>query len=289
MDRLTSRQLYDAVGERMQLRWVAGLRGEGRAIEPGDKTSRRPSQIGYLNIIYPNKVQIIGTEELAYLDSLDSRQRWETIEKIMAYRSIALLVTKDQAIPGDLRDAAEESDTPLWASPKRGHELLTYLQYHLARGLARLLKEAAPGSDHQLAFARGLITSAWAQPVIEVIQAWANGTEAPQGLAVDTDLRWQIITQLARRGVIGESDIAAELINDATASGAERAAGARAALPTPEAKAWAWHAATADPDTPNETHYQICSQFWQVGQDEVLRRYVREYTCLLYTSPSPRD
>ena len=137
MDRLTSRQLYDAVGERMQLRWVAGLRGEARAIEPGDKTSRRPSQIGYLNIIYPNKVQIIGTEELSYLDGLDSRQRWETIEKIMAYRSIALIVTKDQAIPGDLRDAAEESNTPLWASPKRGHELLTYLQYHLARGLAR--------------------------------------------------------------------------------------------------------------------------------------------------------
>ena len=154
------------------------------------------------------------------------------------------------------------------------------LNGRFARGLARLLKEAAPGSDHQLAFARGLITSAWTQPVIEVIQAWANGTEAPQGLAVDTDLRWQIITQLARRGVIGESDIAAELINDATASGAERAAGARAALPTPEAKAWAWHAATADPDTPNETHYQICSQFWQVGQDEVLRRYVREYTDL---------
>ncbi|HMM68321.1 MAG TPA: HPr(Ser) kinase/phosphatase [Dokdonella sp.] len=137
MDRLTSRQLYDAVGERMQLRWVAGLRGEGRAIEPGDKKSRRPSQIGYLNIIYPNKVQIIGTEELSYLDGLDSRQRWETIEKIMAYRSIALIVTKDQAIPGDLREAAEESQTPLWISPKRGHELLTYLQYHLARGLAR--------------------------------------------------------------------------------------------------------------------------------------------------------
>ena len=137
MDRLSARQLYDAVGERMQLRWVAGMRGESRAIEPGDNLSRRPSLIGYLNIIYPNKVQIIGTEELNYLDGLDSRQRWETIEKIIAYRPIALLVTKDQAIPGDLRDAAEESQTPLWISPKRGHELLTYLQYHLARGLAR--------------------------------------------------------------------------------------------------------------------------------------------------------
>lgn len=137
MDRLSARQLFDAVSERMELRWVAGWRGESRAIEPGDSQSRRPSLIGYLNIIYPNKVQIIGTEELNYLDSLDSRQRWETIEKIIAYQPMALLVSKDQTIPGDLRDAAEESQTPLWSSPKRGHELLTYLQYFLARGLAR--------------------------------------------------------------------------------------------------------------------------------------------------------
>jgi HPr kinase/phosphorylase len=137
MEKLSARQLFDAVGERMALRWVAGMRGENRLLEPGGTQTRRPSLVGYLNIIYPNKVQIIGTEELNYLDGLDSRQRWETVEKIIAYRPTALLVTKDQTIPADLRQAAEESQTPLWISPKRGHELLTYLQYHLARSLAR--------------------------------------------------------------------------------------------------------------------------------------------------------
>jgi len=137
MDRLTARQLFDAVGERLALRWVAGLRGENRAIETGGHLERRPSLVGYLNIIYPNKVQIIGTEELNYLDGLDSRQRWETVEKIVAYHPTALLVTKDQPIPDDLRQAAEQTHTPLWHSPKRGHELLTYLQYQLARKLAR--------------------------------------------------------------------------------------------------------------------------------------------------------
>ena len=137
MDRLTARQLFDAVGERLALRWVAGMRGENRAIEPGGNVARRPSLVGYLNIIYPNKVQIVGTEELDYLDSLDSRQRWETIEKIVAYEPTAILITKDQTVPADLRAAAEESNTPLWHSPKRGHELLTYLQYQLARNLAR--------------------------------------------------------------------------------------------------------------------------------------------------------
>ena len=76
------------------------MRGENRAIEPGGTQSRRPSLVGYLNIIYPNKVQIIGTEELNYLDGLDSRQRWETVEKIIAYQPTALLVTKDQTDPG---------------------------------------------------------------------------------------------------------------------------------------------------------------------------------------------
>ncbi|KGI77296.1 HPr(Ser) kinase/phosphatase [Oleiagrimonas soli] len=137
MEQLTARQLFDDVEERMALRWVAGLRGESRAIDVSRSQSRRPSLVGYLNIIYPNKVQIIGTEELRYLDGLDSRQRWETIQKIIANAPIALIISKEQSVPSDLREAAEESDTPLWLSSKRGHELLTWLQYYLARSLAR--------------------------------------------------------------------------------------------------------------------------------------------------------
>jgi HPr kinase/phosphorylase len=137
MERLTARELFDKINQRLGLRWVAGQRGESRAIVPAEKQPRRPSLAGYLNIIYPNKIQIVGSEELAWLDSLDSRQRWEMVEKIMGFTPTALIVTKDQAVPADLRDAANESGTPVWVSSQRGHELLTYLQYHLARMLAR--------------------------------------------------------------------------------------------------------------------------------------------------------
>ncbi len=133
---LTVRELFDQVGERMKLRWLAGQRGENRSIQPGGQQSRRPSMAGYLNLIFPNKVQIIGTDELQYLDSLDPRHRWEMIEKIMNFRPAALVITKDQAPPADLHAAANETDTPLWVSSLRGHDLLTYLQYHMARALA---------------------------------------------------------------------------------------------------------------------------------------------------------
>jgi len=136
VNRLSARELFDDVHERLALRWVAGQAGGERALQAGAAGSRRPSEVGYLNVIYPNKLQIIGTEELTYLDGLDSRQRWETVQKIVAQQPVALIVTKDQAVPADLREAAEESATPLWVSARRGHDVLTFLQYRLARALA---------------------------------------------------------------------------------------------------------------------------------------------------------
>jgi len=133
---ITARELFDQQKEKLALRWVAGQKGESRVLEAGDTVSRRPSLAGYLNAVYPNKVQILGTEELTWLDSLDSRQRWETIEKIIQFRPLALVISKNQSCPEDLREAANESDTPLWLSPKRGHELLNHLSYHMARTLA---------------------------------------------------------------------------------------------------------------------------------------------------------
>ncbi|MFT3763439.1 MAG: HPr(Ser) kinase/phosphatase [Pseudoxanthomonas sp.] len=134
--RITAQELFDQQKEKMSLRWLAGQKGAQRAIEARDTRERRPSLAGYLNIIYPNRVQILGTEELAWLDTLDARQRWETIEKIIQFQPLALVISKNQSCPEDLRTAAEETETPLWVSPRRGHELFNHLSYHLARTLA---------------------------------------------------------------------------------------------------------------------------------------------------------
>ena len=133
---ISAAELFEQQRERLQLRWIAGAEGASRRLEAVDTVARRPSLAGYLNAIYPNKVQILGTEELSWLDGLDSRQRWDTIQKIVHFSPLALVISKDQSCPEDLRIAAEETATPLWSSPKRGHELLNHLQYHLARKLA---------------------------------------------------------------------------------------------------------------------------------------------------------
>ena len=69
----------------------------------------------------------------------------------------------------------------------------------------------------------------------------------------------------------------AELAHDNTATGAEKAAGARAALPTAAAKAEAWRLAVDEPSVPNETHTQLCLQFWQLDQNAALEPYVDKW------------
>ena len=159
-------------------------------------------------------------------------------------------------------------------------ELREAANMKLVTGLAGLLKDAEPGSDAQLIIAKTLIGVARSESACELIRGWLQNEEVPTDLAVDTDVRWLIVATLARRGVFGEEEIATELERDNTNTGAERAAGARAGLPTVEAKAEAWRLATADPDIPNETHRSIAMGFISYGQEDVLAPYVDAYAKL---------
>jgi HPr kinase/phosphorylase len=136
-NRISARELFDQLNERLALRWLTpGQRGGERTLERGEQQTRRPSLAGYLNVIHPNKVQIIGSAELAWLDTLDARQRWETLERIIGLAPMALVISQNQVCPPDLRSIAEESGTAVWVSARRGYELLNLLQYHMALALA---------------------------------------------------------------------------------------------------------------------------------------------------------
>mgnify|MGYP001398701983 CR=1 FL=1 len=144
------------------------------------------------------------------------------------------------------------------------------------KGVFALALAAEPGSDHQLTFIRCAASAAHSDEVCDYLAGLLDGSVELDGLAVDQDLRWSLLTGLAQAGRVGEAEIAAELIRDTTISGKEHAAAARAARPDTDAKAEAW-AAVFDPATPNETGRSIVLSFMRPGQDEVLAPYVDKY------------
>lgn len=145
------------------------------------------------------------------------------------------------------------------------------------RGLRRLVDEAAPGSDQQLTFVRSFAGAARSDEALGELEALLDGSLVIEGLAVDTDLRWALLTALAARGRADDARIDEELAADATISGKENAAAARAAMPTAEAKERAWRQAMLDPTTPNETARSVILSFQRPDQDDVLAPYVDAY------------
>ncbi len=134
---ISASELFGQLEQQLELSWHCGRSGRERQLSPSDKQSLRPSLAGFLNLVHPNDVQILGQEEIAYLDSLDARNAWETVAEIVAHKPLALIVSDGLMIPDDLAEGAEESSTPLWTSPQSGVELVSHVQHSLSQSLAR--------------------------------------------------------------------------------------------------------------------------------------------------------
>ncbi|WP_322919754.1 aminopeptidase N [Nocardioides renjunii] len=143
-------------------------------------------------------------------------------------------------------------------------------------GLRELLLAAEPGSDHQLTFARSYAGAAHRDAALDDLVGLLDGSFTVEGLAVDQDMRWVLITALARAGCFGDAEIDAELEVDKTISGQEQAAAARASQPTAEAKEAGWNA-VLDPSTPNETSREIAFSIFRFGQEDVLQPYLEKF------------
>jgi aminopeptidase N len=150
-----------------------------------------------------------------------------------------------------------------------------------ARRCFALLSEAEPGGDLQLAYARAFVAAVRERDGVARVRGWLVGRDVPPGLAVDAELRWLVVRRLAAIGAIGESEIAAEHERDRTSTGAESAATARAAVPSPAAKEAAWAAVLEDDSLSNHMTRATLRGFWQVEQLGLLTPYVERYFAAL--------
>ncbi|WP_380174502.1 aminopeptidase N [Kineococcus sp. DHX-1] len=152
-----------------------------------------------------------------------------------------------------------------------------------ASTLLELLRAAAAGSDTQLQFARAFASAAHSPEHLAVVGGLYDGSQVIEGLDVDADMRWVLLTALVAGGVLGPEAVDAELDRDATATGQRSAAAARAAVPTAEAKQRAWADVVERGDLPNAVQASVIAGFSRVHDEELLRPFVEPYFAVLRT------
>ncbi|HEV7827586.1 MAG TPA: aminopeptidase N [Pseudonocardiaceae bacterium] len=143
--------------------------------------------------------------------------------------------------------------------------------------LMTLINTAEAGSDHQLALVNALSAALLGKPELDALAGWLAGDGVPEGLSVDTDLRWRLLQALTAHGTMGEDEIAAEQERDATATGRRQAERARALLPTSAAKERAWQRAMYDDELPNAISEAIIGGFQHPAHKQLLAPYLDRY------------
>ncbi|WP_456788694.1 aminopeptidase N [Cellulomonas sp. P5_C5] len=143
--------------------------------------------------------------------------------------------------------------------------------------LLELARSAPAGSDTQLQLVKSFAGRAATTAQLDAVRDLLDGQATLEGLSIDTDLRWELLTSLVTGGRAGDGDIAAQLAADATATGQRAAAAARAAVPTPAAKATAWASVVDQEGLPNAIQAATIAGFGRVHDRSLLVPYVAPY------------
>ncbi|MEM7209331.1 MAG: HPr(Ser) kinase/phosphatase [Pseudomonadota bacterium] len=128
--------LFQAQGERLALRWTAGKNATDSQIGRSEIRGKRPSLIGYLNLIRPNRIQIIGPPEMQYLQTHNMLGQADAAKDLFQADCNIIIVSDNQSVPDFCHELADEHAIALMQTPLPSHELISSLQRYIAHSLA---------------------------------------------------------------------------------------------------------------------------------------------------------
>ena len=139
-DALTTGELFASHREQLSLQWVAGKAGQDRFLRvasvTGSANQYLGALVGHMNLSHPNRVQVLGHDELAYLDGLGKNSHQDAVTQLFAVQPAFVVVADAAPVPDEMMQLAEQTGTALFSSVLPGHKLISHLQYYLASLLA---------------------------------------------------------------------------------------------------------------------------------------------------------
>ncbi|MDO5687501.1 MAG: HPr(Ser) kinase/phosphatase [Neisseria sp.] len=136
MPGISVRRLYQDNQAKLQLAWSAGTAGADNRISIDDEHPIL-ALVGHLNFIHPNRIQVLGVTEHAYLSRLESGETLKSsLDDLLDLNVALMIVANDLPVPYVLRDYCHTNNIPLMTSPIESPYLMDVLRIYLQRALA---------------------------------------------------------------------------------------------------------------------------------------------------------
>ncbi|MBX3676011.1 MAG: HPr kinase/phosphorylase [Rhodocyclaceae bacterium] len=131
-------QLFDYHRERLQLLRVGG--NLDALIAVNHENASPADLIGHLNLIHPDRIQVIGAPEINWAAKQHTVRVSRHIEEIIAAHPPAIIVADGCAVPANVREACDKTDTALFSSPQTAATVIDLLRIWLSRQLAETVE-----------------------------------------------------------------------------------------------------------------------------------------------------
>ncbi|MBD3669384.1 MAG: HPr(Ser) kinase/phosphatase [Gammaproteobacteria bacterium] len=134
---VTAQLIFDTFGDSLKMNWTAGKTGADRIfLDSRDSHHPTANLIGFLNIIHPPMIQVIGQQESAHLDGLGKNSLQDTIDSLFHHSSM-IIISQGGALPAAALKQAEREQVPVVTTAEAGDEVISRLRYYLTRITAR--------------------------------------------------------------------------------------------------------------------------------------------------------
>ena len=150
-------------------------------------------------------------------------------------------------------------------------------QLKVADGLWRLAQNAQSGSDAQLQFTKLFAQFARNEKQLTAVADLLSGKTQLDGLEIDTDLRWELLTALSVGGKATKERIDVELEADNTANGQKAHAAAIAGMPDQKSKQEMFDKLVTTDEMSNTLVNSASLAFGRVLDTSVLEPFVDQY------------
>ncbi|MBE0627219.1 MAG: HPr kinase/phosphorylase [Burkholderiales bacterium] len=127
-------RLYEDNAARLDLVWVTGRGGE--ALPVRRDSADTAALVGHLNLIHPNRIQVLGQRELAYIDGYSGDASGQVIANLFSAQPAAVILADGVRAPTALLDSAQERDVPVLATASAADAVIDTLRRYLAKALA---------------------------------------------------------------------------------------------------------------------------------------------------------
>ncbi|MCZ6525222.1 MAG: HPr(Ser) kinase/phosphatase [Gammaproteobacteria bacterium] len=160
---ITVNDLFEKHGVKLSLSWISGQAGRANIIIPEESeqnsayvekddldaaqqvkpaslnTAGGKSLVGYLNLIHPHQIQVIGGVELKYIEGLRDITRHDAVKQLFKHDPACIIIADDKRAPAFLKRKCNERNVPLFLTPVSSTRLTDFLHYYLVNLFADLV------------------------------------------------------------------------------------------------------------------------------------------------------